>query len=131
MSQSDPIADALTRIRNSQKAGHETVEMPLNKTIESVLEILKKEGFIEAFYPFKDGVKRMVKVELKYYQGGPVIRGIKRVSTPGRRTYRKVKEIRPFMNSIGINIFSTPKGIMTDKEAQLNQVGGELLCSVW
>lgn len=131
MSLNDPIADALTRIRNAQKAGHESVDINLSNTIKSIVEILKKEGFIAEVSPFKDGAAEKAKIELRYFEGDPVIRGLERVSTAGRRYYQKWKEIRPFMNSIGVSIYSTPRGVITDKEALKLHVGGEYLCRVW
>jgi small subunit ribosomal protein S8 len=131
MSISDPIADALTRIRNAQSALHETVEVKSNTVIESILGILQEEGFVQSATAYKDGETRKVKVELKYYKDKPVIRGIKRVSKPGRRVYTSWKEIQPFRNNIGLNIFSTPKGVLSGKEAKYQHTGGEYLCRVW
>lgn len=131
MSHTDPIADALTRIRNAQRAHHETVEVRTNKAILAILSILKQEGYIAAFYPYKEGHTPMAKIELKYYKGKPVIAGIERISKPGLRIYRSIKEIPPTLNNIGITILSTSKGIMTDKEARLHNVGGEVLCRVY
>ena len=131
MAMSDRIADLLTRIRNAQLAGHELIHVPTSKMIDGILLILKKEGFIGSIVSYKDGVKRFVKVELKYYQGYPVIRHIKRVSKPGRRIYTSWSNIRPTLNSIGISILSTPKGVISDKEAKMLHVGGELICTVW
>ena len=131
MSLSDPIADILTRIRNAQHAGHESVEIGISKSIENIAKILKSEGFIADYKVQIDGPKKKATVQLKYYQGEPVIRGLQRVSKPGRRVYNQWKEIRPFMNSIGVGIYSTPKGIVTDKEAMKLHVGGEYICKVW
>ncbi|MCS6984198.1 MAG: 30S ribosomal protein S8 [Leptospiraceae bacterium] len=131
MSHTDPIADALTRIRNAQRARHETVDVRVNKAILAILGILKKEGYIAAFYPYKEGHIPMAKVELKYYEGKPVIAGIERISKPGLRIYRSIKDIPPTLNNLGITILSTPKGIMTDKEARFHNVGGEVLCKVY
>ncbi|MCB1145423.1 MAG: 30S ribosomal protein S8 [Leptospiraceae bacterium] len=131
MSMTDPIADALTRIRNSQRAGHETTELRVNKTVEAILKILKEEGFVGGYTPFLDGATPKAKVELKYYMNKPVITGIERVSSPGRRIYKQSKDIQPTLNNIGIGIYSTPKGVITDKNAKFENVGGELLCKVW
>lgn len=132
MSVSDPIANAITRIRNAQRAKHGTVEIVMNNTIESIVNILKKEGFIEGISPFKDGPRKMAKIELRYDGGSnPVIRGIDRVSKPGRRIYQKWSDIRPYLNSIGVGIYSTPKGVLSDKDALNSHVGGEYLCRVW
>ncbi|RME93821.1 MAG: 30S ribosomal protein S8 [Candidatus Hydrogenedentota bacterium] len=131
MSLNDPIADALTRIRNAQRAGHEAVEINLNKTIEAILNILKEEGFIASVSPFKEGAARKARVELKYYQNRPVIRGLERVSKPGRRVYQQWKDIRPTFNNMGLSIYSTPKGVVSGKEAKFLHVGGEYICKVW
>ncbi len=131
MSLNDPIADALTRIRNAQRAGHETVSVNTNTVVKAILDILKKEGFVNSIKHDKDGAANVARIDLKYWQGEPAIRGIERVSTPGRRRYQKFKEIRPFLNSVGLGIFSTPKGIVSDKEALAQHVGGEYLCRVW
>ena len=128
---SDLIADSLTRIRNAQAAGHDSVEVNRNNTVEEILKILKKEGFIGGYSNMEQGAQRLAKVDLKYYQNGPVIRGIERVSKPGRRVYQSVQEIRPALNNIGINIFSTSRGVITGKEAKLQNVGGEYICKVW
>lgn len=131
MSISDPIADALTRIRNAQSALHESVEVKSNKLIESILVILQEEGFVQSATPFKDGETRKVKIELKYYKEKPVIQGLTRISKPGRRVYKSWKDIQPFRNNIGLNIFSTPKGVLSGKEAKYQHTGGEYLCRVW
>jgi len=131
MSMSDNIADTLTRIRNGQRAELETVDVFQNGIIEQILGLLKSEGFIANFIPFKDGSKSMIKVELKYYRNTPVIRGLERVSKPGRRVYRACSEIRPALNNIGMHIFSTSKGVITGKEAKNLNVGGEYICKVW
>jgi len=131
MAISDLIADSLTRIRNAQRAMHENVEVNNNSIIDSILKIMKSEGFIQNYVLYKDGFKNMAKIELKYYQNKPVIRGIERISKPGKRIYRKVEEIDSAYNNIGINIFSTSKGIMTGKEARLKKMGGEYICKVW
>lgn len=127
----DPIADVLTRLRNAQRANHENVDVMLNKTTESLLAILKTEGFIEGYSAFQKGPAKMAKVELKYFKNKPVIQGVERVSKPGRRVYAKWEEIRPTLNNLGLSIFSTPKGILSDKDAKYNHVGGEFLCKVW
>ena len=131
MSMSDLIADSLTRVRNAQAAGHEHVDVKLNKVVGEILSILKKEGFIMNYAPFKEGSTNFAKVELKYYKEKPVIIGLNRVSKPGRRIYQGCNEIRPALNNIGINIFSTSKGVVTGKEARSLNVGGEYLCQVW
>ncbi|MDH5720367.1 MAG: 30S ribosomal protein S8 [Spirochaetia bacterium] len=131
MSVSDTIADSLTRIRNAQNAGHEKVSIPASNVLESIVKILKNEGFIAGFNKIKLDNKNMINIELKYYEGRPVITQINRISKPGRRVYTSWKNIRPMMNNIGINILSTPKGVITGKEAKMQNVGGEHLCEVW
>lgn len=131
MSASDPIADTLTKIRNAQAAGHDVVELKMSNVVESILTILREEGFIEAFYPYTEGARRMTKVELRYHNDRPVIRGIERVSKPGRRVYMKWQSIRPTLNNIGLSIFSTPKGVVSGKTAKFLHVGGEYICKVW
>ena len=131
MSMSDLIADSITRIRNAQAAGHDSVEVTRTNIVEEILKILKKEGFIGNYSNAERGAQRIAKVELKYFENGPVIRGIERVSKPGCRVYQSVQDIRPALNNIGINIFSTSKGVITGKEAKLQNVGGEYICKVW
>ncbi len=131
MSMNDPISDALTRIRNAQAARLDTVDVRLNKVINAILSILKAEGFISNVLPFKEGATQMAKVELKYANGKGVITGIERVSKPGLRIYRGIDNIKPTLNNLGISIVSTSKGIMTDKDARLENVGGEVICRVW
>ncbi len=131
MSISDPIADALTRIKNAQMAGHESVAVSTNRTISSILEILKNEGFIGLVTNLKEGSKNMVKVELKYYNKEPVIRGINKISKPGKRIYIQWKDIHPTLNNIGLSIISTPRGVMSGKDAKYNHVGGEYICRIW
>jgi small subunit ribosomal protein S8 len=128
---SDIIADTLTRIRNAQRAGHEQVDVYVNGLIEKMLKILKDEGFIAEFIPYKDQSKPMAKVDLKYYKNKPVIRGMERVSKPSKRIYQACEEIKPALNNIGINIYSTSKGVMSGKEARMQNVGGEFICKVW
>lgn len=131
MSVSDFVADSLTKIRNAQRAGHEHVELHMSNMIEAILTILKEEGFIETFYPYSENTKQMAKVELRYHKGSPVIRGIERVSKPGRRVYVKWEDIRPTLNNIGLGIISTPKGVISGKTAKYLHVGGEFICKVW
>lgn len=131
MSMSDIIADGLTRIRNAQHAGLEFTEVHDNKLVKEILKIMKDEGFIADFIPYQDGSKKLIKVELKYYKNKPVIRGIERISKPGRRVYVGRSGIKPALNNIGINIFSTSKGVVTGKEAIMSNVGGEYICKVW
>jgi len=132
MSMTDPLGDMLTRIRNGQRAGKESVAAPDSKLRRNVLEVLKREGFIRGFsdYEVRTGVKEL-KIELKYHEGTPVIQKIARVSTPGRRVYSKIKDLSRVYNGLGISIISTPRGVMSDAEARAANVGGEVLCQVF
>ncbi len=128
----DPIADMLTRIRNAVVVGKATVEMPSNKTKLALAEVLEREGFIEGFEIVEKPVQNDIRVRLKYGPAGePVIRRIERVSKPGRRIYKGVADLRPVLRGLGIAVVSTPKGVMSDREARRAKVGGEVLCQVW
>lgn len=137
MNLSDPIADMLTRIRNGIMAGHATVAMPSSKIKIAIAEILKQEGYISEFEVADDehSVSQVLRVSLKYVgdrrDRQPVITGLKRVSSPGRRVYTPRAEIPWVLSGMGIAILSTPKGVMTGKRARSLGVGGEVLCMVW
>ncbi len=132
MSMTDPIADMLTRIRNGNKAKFEKVDIPLSKEKLEIAKILKQEGYIKNFKVLSEQAKGTLRVYLKYdAQNRGIILGIKRRSRPGLRIYVKSKKILPVLNGFGINIVSTPQGIITDKDAKKLNVGGELICSVW
>lgn len=124
----DPIADYLTRIRNAAKAKHKTVDVPLSGLKENISKLLKDKGYIVDYTVIKDEVtKQVVRIQLKYLASGRhAIKLIERVSTPGRRVYEG-KGIKPFLGGLGLNIISTSKGVMTDKEARTQGVGGEVL----
>ena len=132
MSMSDPLADMLTRIRNATKTHFSTVEMPLSKLKVSVAKALQKEGYILEYYVLEQGPQGTLKIDLKY---GPnneqVISGIRRVSKPGHRQYKTSDRIPKVMSGLGVAVLTTSKGIMTDKEARQQNIGGELLCEVW
>jgi small subunit ribosomal protein S8 len=132
MTMSDPLGDMLTRIRNGQRARQAVVAAPASKFRANVLEVLKREGYIRGFsreQP-RPGISEL-RIELKYVDGEPVIREIARVSKPGRRVYSKISDLpRPF-NGLGIAILSTPRGVMSDNEARVAKVGGEILCRVF
>ena len=132
MSMSDPVADLLTRIRNGQQAKKESVTAPASNMRENVLGVLEREGYIRGFerYNVRTGIDE-IKIELKYYDGEPVIREINRVSRPGCRVYSKVKDLPKVYNGLGIAILSTPRGVMSDAEAREANVGGEILCQVF
>lgn len=128
----DPIADMLTRIRNAQRVGHESVLIPYSKMKESVLKVIHSEGFISDFEVLGEGAKKTLVATLKYYgRKAPVITGLKRVSKPGRRVYCGSDELKRIGTGIGAVIVSTSKGVMTDKQAQEAMIGGEVLCRIW
>lgn len=130
MSMQDPVADMLTRIRNAQAMGIKQVKMPHSNIKNEILGVLKEEGYIESFETITDGNKKDLQVALKYYQGNPVIESIVRVSRPALRIYRGHQDIPLVRAGLGIAILSTPKGVMTDKQARAQRVGGEVLCTV-
>lgn len=127
----DPIADMLIRIVNAQKAKHETVMIPASKVKESMAKILFENGFIRGHKIENDNKQNMIIVELKYVNRDGVIKGVRRISKPGRRIYKGYDEIPRVLNGLGIAIISTSKGIMSDRNAKKNNVGGEVLCYVW
>lgn len=134
---SDPIADMLTRLRNALMAGHSTVSIPNSKLKQSIAQILKQEGFIEDFEvaTTEGEVQAALRLSLKYVgvrrEKRPVISGVERVSTPGRRVYARHKDIPWVLSGMGVSILSTPKGVMTGSRARQLGVGGEVLCKVW
>ena len=130
MSMSDPIADMLTRIRNAQSVEKPVVSMPSSKLKVAIAQVLKEEGYIDAFAVKTEGVKSELEISLKYYAGRPVIERIERVSRPGLRIYRGRDAIPSVMNGLGVAIVTTPKGVMTDRKARATGVGGEVLCYV-
>jgi len=128
---SDPIADFLIRLKNASMVKKEVVEVPASRMKEDILKILQREGFIKEYSKIEDGRQGILKVYLKYKDGMPTLRGVKRVSKPGRRIYVKKDEIPKVLRGTGIAIISTSKGIMTDEEARKNMIGGEVICYVW
>jgi small subunit ribosomal protein S8 len=126
----DPISDMLTRIRNAQLGGKNAVTMPSSKLKCAIAQVLKDEGYIDGFDVRENGTKRDIEISLKYYAGQPVIEKLERVSRPGLRIYRGVDEIPKVMNGLGIAIVSTSRGVMTDRKARSQGVGGEVLCIV-
>ena len=130
MSMSDPIADMLIRIRNAQLVGHAEVAMPASKLKASIAQVLKDEGYIEDFALRENGAKKELRIGLKYYAGRPVIERLERVSKPGLRVYRGRNDIPRIMNGLGVAILSTSRGVMTDRKARADGVGGEVLCIV-
>ena len=132
MSMSDTLGDMLTRIRNGQTTNKKVVDAPASRFRKNVLEVLKREGFIRNYEEkvTKPGIN-FFEIELKYYNGKPVLTEIKRVSKPGRRVYSRATSIPRVMNGLGLAILSTPKGVMSDSEARKNNVGGEIICRVF
>ena len=132
MTLTDPIGDMFTRIRNGQMRLLETINIPSSNFRRNILEILKSEGFIKDYYIEKsENNKINLKVNLKYYEGNPVIKEIKRISKPGRRVYSRATSITKVMNGLGLAILSTPKGVMSDTDARKNNLGGEIICKVF
>ncbi len=130
MSMTDPIADMLTRIRNGQKARKVAVSMPASKQKEAIAKVLEDEGYITGFAVEGEGAARQLTVELKYFQGTPVIEKIQRASRPGLRVYRGKEDLPKVLGGLGIAIVSTSAGVMSDRQAREKGVGGEVLCVV-
>jgi small subunit ribosomal protein S8 len=132
MAVNDPIGDMITRIRNAQMRNKSKVSMPGSRQRERVLEVLKTEGFIRGYASVAHASGRSeLEIELKYFDGEPVIREIERISKPGRRVYTSVKNLPRINNGLGVAIVSTPKGVMADHDARDANVGGEILCTVF
>jgi small subunit ribosomal protein S8 len=131
MQMSDVIADMLTRIRNASNAKHETVDIPASNMKKSIADILVKEGYIKGYNIVEDGKQGIIRVTLKYNGKDKAIKGLRRVSKPGLRIYASCEDMPRVMSGLGVAIVSTSKGIMTDKEARKNNIGGEVLAFVW
>ena len=132
MQMSDVIADMLTRIRNASDAKHATVDIPASNMKKSIADILVAEGYVKSYQVIEDGKQGVIRITLKYGQGkSKIIKGLRRVSKPGLRIYSNCEDMPKVMNGLGIAIVSTSKGIMTDKQARANNVGGEVLAFVW
>tara|TARA_Y100000817_G_scaffold173136_1_gene135242 strand:- start:137 stop:535 length:399 start_codon:yes stop_codon:yes gene_type:complete len=128
----DPIGDMFTRIRNGQMRNLKSVNIPASKFRSKILEILKSEGYINSFFlESNDNNKKIIKVNLKYYEGTPVIKEIKRISKPGRRVYSRATSIPKIQNGLGMAIISTSQGVMSDIQARKNNIGGEIICKVF
>ena len=129
----DPIADMLTRIRNAQVAKHDSVVMPASNAKKAIAKILLDEGYIKTYEKIDDGVQGQIKLTLKYVNGKqlPVIAGLKRISKPGLRVYAKCEELPKVLGGLGVAIVSTSRGLMTDKNARSNNLGGEVLAYIW
>ena len=132
MTMTDPIADMLTRIRNANVVKHETVDVPASNMKKELARILLEEGFIRGYDVIEDGKQGIIRIQLKYGQTGErVISGLTRISKPGMRVYADKHEVPRVLNGLGISIISTSKGILTDKQARKENVGGEVICYVW
>ena len=132
MTLTDPIGDMFSRIRNGQMRSLNSVDIPSSNFRKNILQILKNEGFIKDYYIEKsENNKTNLKINLKYYEGDPVIKEITRISKPGRRIYSRANSIPKVMNGLGLAILSTPKGVMSDAEARKNNLGGEIICRVF
>jgi len=127
----DPIGDLLSRIRNAQMRNKSKVSSPSSKLRESILEVLKSEGYIRGYAVVEREGRSEIEIELKYFDGEPVIREIERISKPGRRVYASVRNLPRINNGLGVAIVSTPKGVMADHQARDANVGGEILCTVF
>lgn len=132
MTMTDPIADMLTRIRNANVVKHETVDVPASNMKKELSRILLEEGFIRGYDVIEDGKQGIIRIQLEYGQTGErVISGLKRISKPGMRVYADKHDVPRVLNGLGISIISTSKGILTDKQARKENVGGEVICYVW
>ena len=132
MTMTDPIADMLTRIRNANVVKHETVDVPASNMKKELARILLEEGFVRGYDVIEDGKQGIIRIQLKYGQEGErVITGLKKISKPGMRVYAANHEIPKVLNGLGISVISTSKGILTDKQARKENVGGEVICYVW
>ena len=128
----DPIADMLTRIRNSVSVEHHETDIPSSKIKRGVAEVLKREGYILDFEEIEGNPGNILRLELKYgYNGEKLIQHIKRISKPGRRVYAKAKELRPVLNGMGITVISSSQGVISDREARQRGIGGEVLCEIY
>ncbi len=128
----DTIADLLTRIRNANSAKHDTVEIPASNLKKDICQILVDEGYVKSFSVIEDGKQGIIKVTLKYGEGKtPIITGLRRVSKPGLRVYSNVEDMPKVMKGLGVAIISTSKGVMTDRQARSEHVGGEVLAYIW
>lgn len=131
MSVTDPISDFLLRIRNASKAKKLRVEIPSSKMKQGLAEILKKENYINDYAIVEDNKQNVIKIHLKYRDGASAITGLKRISKPGLRVYKDAEQLPKVLNGLGTAVISTSKGLMTDKEARSQSVGGEIICYIW
>ncbi len=131
MAVTDPIADFLTRIRNASNARKIRVDIPASNMKKSLAEILKSQNFIKDYAVVEDNKQDIIRVELKYSNGSPAISGLKRISKPGLRVYKNSNDLPRVLNGLGVAVISTPKGLLTDKDARTQAVGGEIVCYIW
>lgn len=131
MSMTDPVADMLTRIRNAGRAGHRRVDIPVSKFKTQIAQLLRDNHYIHDYKVLDDGAHGVLRVYLKYHENRPVIREVQRISTPGLRRYVKAREIPRVKNGLGMAIVSTPRGVMSDRDARRTRIGGELIAMVW
>jgi small subunit ribosomal protein S8 len=127
----DPLGDMFTRIRNAQMRGRSAVTTPASRLRAHVLDVLVEEGYVRGYAEVEKGGKKELEIQLKYYEGAPVISEIARISKPGRRVYSSIKDLGLVRNGLGVSILSTPKGVMSDAAARAQNVGGEVLCRVY
>lgn len=131
MNLTDPIADMLTRIRNANSASHEKVDIPYSKIKEQLANIMKEEGYILNYKVISEGNKKTIRVYLKYVGKERVIKGLKRISKPGRRVYTSVEDMPRVLGGLGVVMVSTSKGVITDRECRKQKAGGEIICYIW
>jgi small subunit ribosomal protein S8 len=131
MTMTDPVADYLTRLRNALQAGHKRVDVPASNLKRELTKLLLAQKFIGGYTEVKETNPPVLRIQLKYHDGTPVIGGLKRISTPGLRKYVDAAGIPRVMGGLGVAVLSTSRGLMTDKEARLANVGGEILCEIW
>jgi small subunit ribosomal protein S8 len=131
MTMTDPVADYLTRLRNAIQAGHKRVDVPASNLKRELTKLLLAQKFIGGYTEIKETVQPVIRIQLKYHDGTPVIGGLKRISTPGLRKYVDAAGIPRVMGGLGVAVLSTSRGLMTDKEARLAKIGGEILCEIW
>lgn len=131
MAVTDPIADFLTRVRNASKARKLRVDIPASNMKKNLAEILKKQSFIKDYSIIEDNKQNIIRVELKYTDGSPAISGLKRISKPGLRVYKNSNDLPRVLNGLGVAVISTAKGLLTDKDARTQSVGGEIVCYIW
>lgn len=131
MNVTDPIADMLTRIRNANSQKHDTVDIPFSKVKKAISDILVEEGFVKSQEVLQDGIKKTIRLTLKYENKTRVLQGLKRISKPGLRIYANSEELPRVLNGLGIAVISTSKGIMADKKARKENIGGEVLAYIW